>query len=81
MRHRKSRTGVARLFEPEDRLISMRLQQMYVPNPLIPNGDSRIARAEADGLLDERDHLLYRPGQEFAPAESGYGEHQIVDHA
>ena len=28
VRHRKSRTGVARLFEPEDGIFSVRLQEM-----------------------------------------------------
>ena len=36
---RKSRIGAARLFEPEDRLVDARLQQMREPNPKIPNAD------------------------------------------
>jgi hypothetical protein len=37
-----------------------------------------IARTKADGLLLGRDKLLYRPGHEFAPAESRYRKHPIT---
>ncbi len=38
---RMCRIGAARLFEPDDRLVGARLQQMHVPNPEIPNADRR----------------------------------------
>jgi hypothetical protein len=40
-----------------------------LPDPAIPNVELGIARAKADGLLHERDRLLYRPGEELALAE------------
>ena len=64
------RSSVARLFEPDDRLVRVRLQQMHHPDLLIENADEGIAGAEPDGLLLERDRLLYRPGEELALAES-----------
>jgi hypothetical protein len=75
---RMCRIGVARFFESVNRLVVARLQQVYNPNPSIPIVDGGLARAKADGSLDDRDHLLYRPGQEFAPADRGYCEHQIA---
>src|SRR6516165_5240805 len=59
----------ARFFEPDDCLVGARLQQMHVPNQMVERADAGIARAEANGLLDQRDHLLYRPDGELAPAE------------
>ena len=53
------RRGAARFFEPDDRLVGKRLQQMHSPDEVVPPTDSGIARAEANGLLDERDHLVY----------------------
>jgi hypothetical protein len=38
-------------------------------DPEIPYGDEGIPRAEADGLLHERDHFVYRPSKKFAFAE------------
>jgi hypothetical protein len=37
----------ARLFEPDDRLITTRLQQVYDPNPFIPDVDVGIAARRA----------------------------------
>jgi hypothetical protein len=54
-------TGVARLFQPYNRLIDVRLQQMCVPYPAIHTAGVRIARVEAEGLLLQRDYLLYGP--------------------
>ena len=45
------RIGAARFFEPDDRLVGARLQQMREPDPVIPIADAGIAGAEADGLL------------------------------
>ena len=67
---RLGRHGAARFFEPPDRLVGLRLQQMHDPNLVVTNADQRIAGAEADGLLRQWDHLLYRPGIEFAPREA-----------
>src|SRR5215472_16216550 len=67
---RCGRHGAARFFEPDYRLVGVRLQQMRGSNQVVERADAGIARAEANGLLDERDHLLYRPGVELAPAET-----------
>ena len=68
---RVRRSGVARLFAPDDRLVGARLQQMHAPDPAIEKADLGIARTEPDGLLLGRDQLLDRPGHELAPAEMG----------
>src|SRR6516225_6830146 len=60
----------ARFFEPDDRLVEMRLQQMHGPNQQVANADQRIAGAQADGFLRERDHILYRSAIELAPGEA-----------
>src|SRR5215831_4859767 len=64
------RTGTARFFEPQDCLVRARLQQMHEPNLPIPNAEQRIAWAEPDGALDQRDRLLDRAAIELALAES-----------
>jgi len=46
------------LFEPHDRLVAARLQQMHVPYAEIEMADSGIAGTEPDSLLFERDDLL-----------------------
>src|SRR5215472_12154343 len=60
---RMCRHGVARLFEPDDRLVCARLQQMHSPNRLVPNAELRIAGAEPDSPLYERDRLFYRTSE------------------
>ena len=52
-----------------DRLVCVRLQQMYQADVFVPNAELAITRAEADGPLYERDRFLYRPGVELALAE------------
>jgi hypothetical protein len=64
------RSNVACLFEPDDRLVYVRLQKIHNPNQLVPPADVRIAGADANRLLDERDYLFYRPGVELALAEA-----------
>ena len=64
------RHGAARFLEPDDGVIRARLQQMYSPNQEVPPGDVGIAGIEVNSLLRERDHLVYKPGVEFAPAET-----------
>jgi len=71
MRSRISRIGGARLFEPNNRLLGARLQQMNHANSPVPITDVGITRAEADGLLLGRKRLLCRPGVKFARAECG----------
>ena len=51
MRSRMNGIGVTRLFEPRDRLVGARLQQVDCANSLIPNTDQRITGAKAEGLL------------------------------
>ena len=46
------------LFEPHDRLVAARLQQMHVPYVKIEMADPGIARTEPDCLPLERDDLL-----------------------
>src|SRR6516225_2508861 len=36
------------------------------PDEEVRKADARIARAKADGLFLDRDHLLYQPGAELA---------------
>jgi hypothetical protein len=59
----------ARLFEPEDRPVGARLQQMNATDPVLPEADELVAAAEADELLDERNYLIDRSGEQFAPAD------------
>jgi hypothetical protein len=47
------RIGSARSFEPEDRLVDPRLNQIRLPDPAVPQVDTLIPRAETDGLLVE----------------------------
>ena len=65
------------LFEPDDRLMVARLQQMHHPDGPVPNTDLRVAGAAADGLLHERDHLVNEPGEELAPAQTIKCRNQI----
>jgi hypothetical protein len=46
-----SRIGVAPLFEPDDRLVRTRLQQMHLPDLGIPIAELGITGAEPDGSL------------------------------
>ena len=50
---------------------------MHVPDPEVPIADIGIARAEADGLLLERDRLVDRPGKQLAPAKVVYAPTQL----
>ena len=49
---------IVSLFEPEDRLIGARLQQVCQPNPGTPIPGTVIAGTEAEGLFQGRDSLL-----------------------
>src|SRR6266446_4510775 len=51
---------------------------MYEPNPKKGTTDVRVARAEADRLLDDRDYLLYRPGVEVTGAECVNRDHRVA---
>ena len=73
-----SRQGAARFFEPNDRLVRARLQQMHQPDLLIPISQGSIAGAEPDGLLDERDRVVYRPGEELALGQGVDCEHVVA---
>ena len=70
--------GRARSFEPEDRVVGARLQQMRSANLAVPPADARIAGAKADGLLRERDRLVRRTGVDPAPAEPDYCVHLVA---
>ena len=72
MRGRIPGIGATRLFEPRDRLVGARLEQMHSPNIVVSNSNRGVAGAEANGLLLE----LYCLGvgtarQELAEAETG----------
>src|SRR5262249_44605120 len=67
--HRMRRRVVARLFEPHDRLLRVRLIQTHKTDHLVPDTELRIAGTEPDGALDERDRLVYRAGLELALPE------------
>src|ERR1700756_1507495 len=58
-----------RLFEPGDSLVGARLQQPRVPDPVVQHTEIWIAWTEADGLLCQWYHFVYRAGQEFAPTQ------------
>jgi hypothetical protein len=51
---------------------------MHEPNAVIPSADVGIARAEADGSLQERDYLLERSGLELAPTDSRQCVHMVA---
>src|SRR6516165_10060254 len=67
---RQLRNGVACSFEPRDRLVGARLQQIYVPNRAIKMADAGVAGTEPDGLLLKRDYFFYRPSRQLAPCEN-----------
>jgi len=70
MIERLGRTGSARLFEPDDRLVGARLQQMHHSDSTVPGADIGVAGTKPYGLLHERGHFLYRPGGELAQSET-----------
>ena len=49
------RSGVARLFVPDDCLLGAHLQEVREPDPEIKKTDLGIARTEPDGLFLGRD--------------------------
>jgi len=51
---------------------------MHGPNQLIPNADGWIPGAQPNRLLDERDRLLDRPGQELAVTECENRKHPVA---
>src|SRR5262249_20361491 len=68
------RLSAAPLFEPGDRLVDARLQQIHEADPSISPPYVRIAGAESDGLLGKRYGLLIRAsGQVLAHAQFDYG--------
>src|SRR5260370_11168100 len=69
--------SAAPLFEPEDGLVGMCLQQVHEPNPKIRTADIWVTRAEEDRLFDERDYLLYRPNIELTRAECVNCDHRV----
>lgn len=48
----------------------MRLEQVNDALSSVPRSNARLVRAEMDGLLEIRDRLIDRTGEEFAPAET-----------
>ena len=70
MHERHFRGGATRPFEPRDRLVRARLQQMHMPDPHIKIADAGIARTEPDGLLREWDYFIHRLGQQLAIGEN-----------
>src|SRR5205823_10407089 len=67
------RSMASRLFQPDDRLVRVRLQQMRIPDLFIPDPELGITGAEPNGSLYERDRLLDEAGVEFTLAESEEG--------
>src|SRR6516225_6442233 len=78
MNRLKSRIDAARLFEPNDRLVGVRLQHMDSADPDVPIDEGGIAWAETNRPLDKRDRLLDRPSQELALAEREHRVHPIA---
>jgi hypothetical protein len=52
------RHRVARLFEPDDRLVGARLQQMHQSDGLVPDAELGIAGTEPNGSFYKRDRLI-----------------------
>src|SRR6516165_9087006 len=65
-RPRQPRIGVARPFEPGDRVVDARFQQMDHADPPTPIRQARITWAETDRLLLSRDRLLDRTSEKLA---------------
>lgn len=63
--------GITRLFEPRDRLVSARLQQVNVSKVLIPVAYERVARTQAECLLLQWDCLLKRADPKLAISDIG----------
>ena len=78
MRTGQTRVCAARPFQPEDRLVNPRLQQVDHADPPIPIRQPRIARTEADRLLLRRDRFLDPARQELAYPEIGDGDHPVA---
>ena len=60
MNKSEPRILAVRLFEPDDRLVGMPLQQLDDTQPPVPWGNARSVGAEADRLLEIRDRLVHR---------------------
>jgi hypothetical protein len=78
VRLRMPRIEVARLFEPRDRLVCARLQQMEDADPEIPDTQQVVAGAEADRLLVKRDRVLDQPGLKLTLGERFYWKHLTI---
>src|SRR6516162_6856736 len=68
-RPRVCRSMVTCLFEPHDRFVYARFQQMYLADRLPPNAKLRITWAEPDGPFHEWDRLFDMSRVELALAE------------
>src|SRR5271154_5455046 len=51
---------------------------MHEPNPPLQNIDLRIVGSEADGVLGERDRLLYRASVDLAVGDMGVCERPVA---
>src|SRR6266446_7588074 len=69
---RMLREAATCLFEPDDRVVQPRLQQIYFAGSDISHPNEGIARAQANELLLECDRVLQRPCKVLALAEAGY---------
>jgi len=68
--NRVRRTVAARPFEPPDRLVGVRLQQMHEPNLLIKITAMGFAGAKPHRSFGERNRLLDRAGVDLAMGET-----------
>ena len=59
-----------RFFEPDDRLVGARLQQVHLPDLTVEITTMRFTGAEPHGSFDKRDRLLDGPGKELALADT-----------
>src|SRR6516162_49806 len=69
--------SAAGFFKPLDGLVGTQFQHMHKADELIPGAELGIARADADGLLQQRYYLLRRPAVEFANGEAAEYGHPI----
>src|SRR5438128_8840436 len=73
-----TRKLAARLFEPHDCLFGPRLQEMHAANPEIAVANERVTRTEAYRVLVERNYIVNRADEKFAPAQCSYGLNPIA---
>src|SRR5215469_1353560 len=70
MNEGQPRIFAVRPFQPADRLGPVRLKQVNNPDASVPRRNGGLVWAEVDGLLEIRDGLIDRTGEELAPPKA-----------